>query len=137
MISSITDLLLYPVATIVLGGVASFTTIMLFKYFPNNFMLNNFPQSALRFMFGVSTCIFASIIIASRVNQSPTLANDLPNIAGLEFAGLAITIAIAAIFGAGGGLLISMVPRPEGEEVDKDVTSWEFAEETTPIILRK
>lgn len=112
IIASITDILLYPVATIVLSGLASFSTIILFKYFSQSYMLVFFPQSTLRVLFGFLASVFAAIATAARITQTPTLANNLSTLAGMELAGLAITVAISALFGAGCGLILVFVEGP-------------------------
>lgn len=100
-----------------LSGLASFTTIILFKYYSQSYMLTFFPQSTLRLVFGFLSGVFASIATAARSTQTPTLADNLTTTAPMELAGIAVTVGIAAVFGAGSGLILVFVAGPTHSEI--------------------
>jgi uncharacterized membrane protein YjjP (DUF1212 family) len=77
--ASSTDILVYPVAAIVLGGFASVITLLLHKYLAQNFFIKSFPDATIRFFSSVLGGIFAAIIVATR---SPSLTSN-SSVAGL------------------------------------------------------
>lgn len=110
--SSFTDIIIYPVAAILLSGVAALTTIILFKYLSHTYLLTYFPQSSLRLLYGCLSGVFAAIAVAARIDYTPTLANDLSTKAGLELAALGVSLGTGCIFGIFSGLILIFVPGP-------------------------
>lgn len=129
MIASFTDLVLNPVMAMILGGIASLTTITLFKYFGDTVLLSNFPQPSFRILFGGLSGIFAAIAAASHLNDTTSFANNLSQVAGLELAGIAITAGVGCIIGVFGGLVIVFTNGPNPSELGKDTAWWEVLEE--------
>jgi hypothetical protein len=95
-----------------LSGIASLTTIIFYKYLGDSYLLTHFPHASLRIVYGALSGVLAAIAVASRINFTPTLANNLPTLAGLEMAGLGITLGIGCIGGAGSAIIILFVEGP-------------------------
>ena len=96
----------------VLSGLAALTTITLFKYYGESYILTSFAQPSLRILFGALSGVFAAIVVASRINVTIVLANILSRIAGLEIAGLAITVGIGCIVGSLSAVIIVFTTGP-------------------------
>lgn len=125
--SSFTDIIIYPVAPILLSGMAGLVTVIFFKYLSHTYLLTYFPQSSLRLFFGCLSGVFAAIAVAARIDYTPTLANNLSAKAGLELAGLAVSLGSGCIFGIFSGLILIFVPGPATVDIETDTTFWEIS----------
>ena len=99
-----------PVATIVLGGLASFVVVLFFKYLSDGYLLTYFPQCTIRVFFGIFAAVFMSIAVAARNGVAPTLVSNFSTQAGMEMVAMVVTLGVGAVFGAFGGLIIGLVP---------------------------
>lgn len=133
--ASSTDVLLNPAAGLVLGAVASASTMTLFKYYENTFILECLPNSAFKAGFGFLSGIFASIIVASRNNATPSLTSSILTSAAYDLAALALTIGLGLLFGVGCGYLLKLLPGPNKEDIGLDKIMWDVQYESQPLYL--
>lgn len=112
--------------SMILGGVASIATIILFKYYGDSFLLVSFAQPSLHIIFGALSGIFAAIAVAVRINDTTLLTNNISMIAGLELAGIAITIGVGCVVGALSAVIIVFTSGPSSSELCKDSAWWEI-----------
>lgn len=126
MIGSFTDIIITPVMTMLLGGLASIGTIILFKYYGDSYILTSFAQPSLRILFGALSGIFAAIAVAARINDTTVLANNMSQVAGLELVGIAITIGVGCIVGSLSAVIIMFTAGPNSTEVNRDAAWWDI-----------
>lgn len=124
--ASSTDVLLNPVGGLVLGCVASASTVTILKYFQTLYILESLPDSTFRIAFGFLSGIFVSIIVASRNSLTPTLADSLLIKGGYEIAAIAVTLGLGIVFGVSSGFIIKYLPGPTKDDINNDRLLWEI-----------
>ena len=74
IIASSSDVLLNPVGGMVLGCVASATTVTMLKFLSSVYLFDTLSGSTFRLIFGFLSGIFSSIIVSTRAESPSVLA---------------------------------------------------------------
>ena len=107
------DISINPAAGLVLGAVASASTVTILRYYENTFILQTLPSSIFKVGFGCLSGIFGAIIIAARNNVTPLLTSNVLATAAYDLAAIALTLGIGLIFGVASGYLLKFLPMKE------------------------